>query len=642
MKFLVDSTDNYRPDIDGLRAIAVLSVLLYHAFPDTFPSGFIGVDIFFVISGYLITGIILKELQRNTFKIKNFYARRIKRIFPALVTVLLATISLGWLLLLPTEFMALGKHLLGAASFTSNLLLWSESGYFDVGAEQKPLLHLWSLGVEEQFYILWPLILMAVSKMTVGIRYLPAAITTLSLTACILLTYIDSTSAFFSPLTRFWELGLGALLAQFQFNSQFNHSAKLSKSTNTVISALGFASIVSGFLLIQHSTLFPGAWALLPTLGAVMIILSGNTNPLNRWILTNRISVFFGLISYPLYLWHWPFLSIAQIIENGLHRDGRIAIVVISILLAYLTYRFIEKPIRDRKTNPTTIKLLLAGMVLCGGFGALIINQEGFESRINSKLAELSRDFKGTATLPRPTGDWCNDRKASFCSYTGDKPTFAIIGDSHARSLSYGLKEYIAAKGETLLTIGTGGCHLYLPSLYRDENKDYGVCEDELFDTIQGVSDDSDIHTVFITSYTTGKNSEQAVERQTTGLLRVIDRLKQSGKKVIYLMDVPVLNIEPRFCLPSSKQSDQEGILACRLAKNVFTEQSNNIHSAIAELLASKSVPYIELAKPLCDEEYCYGRDESRLLYVDDNHLSIRGALYVIDELKQELDALVH
>jgi peptidoglycan/LPS O-acetylase OafA/YrhL len=641
VKFFVEATDSYRPDIDGLRAIAVLSVLFYHAFPDTFPSGFIGVDIFFVISGYLITGIILKELKQNRFKIKNFYARRIKRIFPALVTVLVATIGLGWLLLLPTEFIALGKHLLGAASFTSNLILWSESGYFDVGAEQKPLLHLWSLGVEEQFYILWPLILITVSKITVGVRYLPAATTASSLIACVILTYIDSTSAFFSPLTRFWELGLGALLAQYQASSQFNHALKIPKPANTLISALGFGLVASGFLLIGHSTPFPGGWALLPTLGAVMIILSGNTNPLSRWILTNRISVFFGLISYPLYLWHWPFLSIAQIIENGLHRDGRIAIVIISILLAYLTYRFIEKPIRGCKTSPTTIKRLLAGMVLCGAFGALIINQEGFESRIDSKLAELSRDFKGTATLPRPTGDWCNDRKASFCSYTGDKPTFAIIGDSHARSLSYGLKEYIAAKGETLLTIGTGGCHLFLPSLYPDENQNYGVCEDELFDTVQGVGDDSNIHTVFITSYTTGKNSEQAVERQITGLERVIDRLKQSGKKVIYLMDVPVLNIEPRFCLPSSKQTDQEGILACRLAKKVFTKQSSNIHAAIADLLDKKTVPYIELAKPLCDDEYCYGRDETRLLYVDDNHLSIRGALFVIEGIKRELDQLV-
>lgn len=641
MKFFVESTDKYRPDIDGLRAIAVLSVLLYHAFPDTFPSGFIGVDIFFVISGYLITGIILKELDQKSFKIKNFYARRIKRIFPALITVLLATIALGWFLLLPTEYMALGKHLLGAASFTSNLLLWSESGYFDVGAEQKPLLHLWSLGVEEQFYILWPLILIAVSKVTVGVKYLPAATTGLSLIACITLTYVDPTSAFFSPLTRFWELGLGALLAQYQYSSKFNNTANLSKSAKNLISALGFALIISGFLLINHSTLFPGGWALMPTFGAVLIILSGSTNTLSKWVLTNRISVFFGLISYPLYLWHWPFLSIAQIIENGLHRDGRIAIVVISILLAYLTYRFIEKPIRRRKTQLTTIKLLLIGLLLCGGFGGLIINQEGFESRIDSKLAELSRDFKGTATLPRPTGDWCNDRKASFCSYTGDKPTFAIIGDSHARSFSYGLKEYIAARGETLLTIGTGGCHLYIPSLYRKDDQDYGVCEDELFDTLQGVNDDPNIHTVFITSYTTGKNSEQAIKRQTTGLDRVIDRLKESGKRVIYLMDVPVLKVEPRFCLPSSKQTDQEGILACRLAKSEFTAQSTDIHSYIAELLNKKAIPYVELAKPLCDDQYCYGRDDSRLFYVDDNHLSIRGALYVIEGIKKELDALV-
>jgi peptidoglycan/LPS O-acetylase OafA/YrhL len=404
----------YRADIDGLRAIAVLSVVLFHAFPtlhsSIFPSlhiagGFIGVDIFFVISGFLISTIIFDNLERGSFSFLEFYSRRIKRIFPALLLVLIACFVFGWFALLADEYKQLGKHIAGGAGFVSNFVFWNESGYFDNDAETKPLLHLWTLGIEEQFYIIWPLLLWAAWKRKFNLLTITVVIATISFFLNIKGVRTDPVATFYSPQTRFWELLIGSILAYMtmykpnvfatekqKLNVYLNtitypHSSQANPNTfRNIQSLIGVALIVTGILTITKEGHFPGTLALLPTLGAVLIISAGQQALVNRLILSNRILVWFGLISFPLYLWHWPLLSFARIVVSETPTIKiRIAAVVISILLAWLTYKFIEKPIRFGKhSNLKTIVLALL-MVGTGIIGYYTYSRDGLSFRLKER-----------------------------------------------------------------------------------------------------------------------------------------------------------------------------------------------------------------------------------------------------------------
>jgi len=331
----------YRPDIDGLRAIAVGSVLVYHAFPSLLPGGFIGVDIFFVISGFLITTILLQSLAAGDFSYRDFYARRIRRIFPALLLVLLATLAFGWYVLLPGEFSQLGKQITGGAAFFANLVFLGESGYFDATAETKPLLHLWSLGIEEQFYIFWPLLLGLAWRKRWPILRVTLAVAAISFLINVLTVQPHRAAAFYSPLSRAWELMAGGLLAAMRLQAA-NGSADSRPWVRHVQSIVGVGLIVLGLVMTRSTKAFPGWWALLPVLGAASCIAAGPSGVLNRYLLSNRLMVWIGLISYPLYLWHWPLLSYARIIEGGEPSlELRVALVVAAIVLAWGTYRFV-------------------------------------------------------------------------------------------------------------------------------------------------------------------------------------------------------------------------------------------------------------------------------------------------------------
>lgn len=335
----------YRADIDGLRAIAVLSVVGFHAFPDWVKGGFIGVDIFFVISGFLISTIIYQNLNLNSFSFLQFYSRRIKRIFPSLLLVLIASLVYGWYELFPEEYTLLNKHVSAGAGFISNLLLWKESGYFDRAAETKHLLHLWSLGIEEQFYILWPLILWFSWKRRWNLLLVTAGLALASFGFNIWKIKKDITFAFYLPQTRIWELLAGSCLAYFTLFKQ-NTLNKFKLGGGSLQSSLGAALIFLGLLFITQDRNFPGWWALLPVAGSLFIISACPYNRVNT-ILSNPVLVWFGLISYPLYLWHWPVLTYSRMINHGTKSpEIRITAVLLSIVLAWLTYKLIEKPIR--------------------------------------------------------------------------------------------------------------------------------------------------------------------------------------------------------------------------------------------------------------------------------------------------------
>lgn len=296
---------NYRPDIDGLRAVAVIVVVAYHAFPQLMPGGFIGVDVFFVISGYLISGIILGAVATDTFSYANFYARRIRRIFPALAVVLAAVAVAGWFLLYVDDYQRLGRHIAAGAGFASNFLLWRESSYFDVAVELKPLLHLWSLAIEEQFYLAWPLLLVFASRWTRGPLLLVLAIGTASFLVSIWQVRIDRTPAFFSPWTRFWELLAGATLACIEIDRVLKVRLDRWLSIHALPDAaavIGSTMIVAGLVLIDATRVFPGLWVLLPVGGTFLLLVAGPRAMVNRAMLSLPPIVWIGLISYPLYL----------------------------------------------------------------------------------------------------------------------------------------------------------------------------------------------------------------------------------------------------------------------------------------------------------------------------------------------------
>jgi peptidoglycan/LPS O-acetylase OafA/YrhL len=412
----------YRPDIDGLRAVAVGGVLFFHAFPLHLPGGFAGVDIFFVISGFLISGIILSGLECGRFRFTDFYSRRIRRIFPALVLVCAACLAFGWFCLMPTTFRRLGHHVLGGAAFVSNFFVLRESGYFDFGAVRKPLRHLWSLGVEEQYYLIWPALLFLCRKSKRATGILLIALGLASFACSLYMTWADRTAAYYLPLTRFWELMLGSGLAFVSIHGTAGtpglaglrsagiSDPRLAARLANAKATLGTISVALAFILINERRMFPGWWALLPCAGSALIISAGPDAWINRRILANGLCVWVGLISYPLYLWHWPLLSFANVIDNHTPSIAyRVTALAASVALAWATYRVVELPVRQGKDQA---RLRRGALQLAGAMGLIavtgvlvdqsIVQSASARDPMVVKISEATIDWESIDSLTVP------------------------------------------------------------------------------------------------------------------------------------------------------------------------------------------------------------------------------------------------
>jgi peptidoglycan/LPS O-acetylase OafA/YrhL len=453
---------SYRADVDGLRAVAVLSVVTFHAFPRALPGGFTGVDVFFVISGFLISTIIWGSLDKGVFSLAEFYARRVRRIFPALLVVLVACFAFGWVALFADELKEVGKHMAGGAGFVSNLLLLRESGYFDTAAEAKPLLHLWSLGIEEQFYIAWPLILWAAHKLRLHGLALLSILIVASFGWSIHETTADAAGAFFLPHARAWELLTGAALAY----SNLRRGPLTHRVWTAVLSCLGMALLGLAIFLVNSARSFPGWWALLPTLGAAATIAAGPNAPLNKHVLALRPLVWVGLVSFPLYLWHWPLLSFARIIESQLPPvSTRVVCVLLALALAVLTYFVVERPLR-RAGGRWKVAALAVSMAIVGLVGLQTHAHAGLpERRAAQSAAAFNDQFTGPA-WEFATNDLCTKRYPFephhyswwFCITNKDAPvTLLLLGDSYANHLYPGLAHDAVFQHQTILSFGTCG-----------------------------------------------------------------------------------------------------------------------------------------------------------------------------------------
>jgi peptidoglycan/LPS O-acetylase OafA/YrhL len=373
------------PTLMALGRLPSRRSLYFHTLPQLCPGGFIGVDIFFVIYGYLISRLIFENLELGSFTLACFYLRRIRRIFPALAVTLAAVLATGTIVLLNDEYQQLGKHVAAGSGFIVNMVLCREIGYFGNSAATKPLLHLWSLGIEEQFYIIWPLLLLI--GWWRGWNLFWIALTLAAISFSLNVAGVDNhpSSTFYLPATRFWELMIGAVLA-------FAALPKLSAAAQNTVAAVGAGLIGGGFATINDEN-FPGWWALLPTLGTALLIAAGERAGLNRSILSNRVLVGLGLISYPLYLWHWPLFSFARIIEGEAPAPATATILILaSIVLAWLTYQYIEVPTRQaprlgRSAAVLCVSLLFMG---CAGYTAFRLKNVSLRP-----LNEASAQFVG-------------------------------------------------------------------------------------------------------------------------------------------------------------------------------------------------------------------------------------------------------
>ncbi|MFL5065228.1 MAG: acyltransferase family protein [Xanthobacteraceae bacterium] len=431
-------SSQYRPDVDGLRAIAVMLVLNYHAFPEVLPGGFVGVDVFFVISGYLITGIIAREMARERFSLLGFYNRRVRRIFPALIVVLCATLVLGWLWMLPAPFEQLGSDIFASAGFLANIALLLQSGYFDVESAKKPLLHLWSLGIEEQFYLAWPLLLMLAARLRLSLLAVALVLGLGSFLLNVALIGSDPVATFYLPFTRAFELLAGAVLA-----CGWNRVNQAGAASNLRAGIGALLIVIAAGVLDPHRA-FPGWWALLPVVGTALL-LSAPAAWINRVVLAAPAFVWVGLISYPLYLWHWPLLVFFGTIKFGsLTLPERELILLASALLAWLTYRFVEIPFRFGRLGLRNLAGLCAAMVLVGAAGGAVVAGRGFDFRMPPEIRAMAdvradsskwRFHECLLELGRETSfaDSCIDRDR--------RPLIMLWGDSTAAALLPGFRK---------------------------------------------------------------------------------------------------------------------------------------------------------------------------------------------------------
>jgi peptidoglycan/LPS O-acetylase OafA/YrhL len=635
----------YRPDVDGLRAVAVLAVLGFHAFPGYVPGGFVGVDVFFVISGFLISGIIMKELDEGEFSYLQFYRRRVRRILPALVITIVAVLGAGWLLMLPDEFEQLGRHVAGASVFASNFLLWQESGYFDTEAALKPLLHLWSLAIEEQFYIVWPLVLAGLWKVRrARTAIVIAAIAAASFALNVLMVEAYPTATFYLPVTRFWELMLGALLASLQ--SQLLLPAAVRAS----LSFAGFAMVAGSIMLFSPELAFPGWVGAIPTLGTVFMIAAGPGAWLNLQLLSRPPIVFVGLISYPLYLWHWPILVMARYWESGSvpAPSVRLMLLAVAFALAVLTFLLVERPIRLRVFAPRRALALVAAL-LSIGTASVFAEQTIAPSSYSIGVAQLQWDYwenENCTTRYR----WTDVSGWWFCVANSDEsPTLLVLGDSHANHLYPGL----LALPQRVLSIGTCAPVIGIYQVGDDigENPCTGdrMLAQQTF--LNGVLAESrSIRYAILAADWPAFDSEgrevdrfagtpiaptfgsvieddkprTSREQFLRGLERRIASLTERGIIPIVALDIPFPPYDVRACLDrpfhKAAQTCSIELEPYLRSREQFVQGLNEIQGRHPQVLV------FDPEKALCDDTTCQFRTKDDVFLRDTDHLSVAGS----------------
>lgn len=660
----------YRSDIDGLRALAVLGVVIFHAFPQIIRGGFVGVDIFFVISGFLISTIIFNGLENDTFSFATFYSRRIKRIFPALILVLITTFLLGWFSLLSDEYKQLGKHITAGSFFFSNITLWQEVGYFDNHAESKPLLHLWSLGIEEQFYLIYPFLLWISWKSKFNLLLITVLIAGISFYLNLIWVRTHPALTFYLPVTRLWELLSGSILAYLILHKQKTKLSNLTtnnldkiiisnkkipkfenKTRSNIISTLGFLLLLYSFLRINKSLYFPGKWAIFPVLGSILIILGGMKAWINQKILSNKIIIWFGLISYPLYLWHWPLLTFARISEGGiLSTPVLIVIIIVAILLSWITHKFVEKKIQFNVNNKITLIVLISITGLLGSVGYLTFSNNGFKSR---DVVQKNLDENQDVLLESNQKEECEKIKFlnhKFCEKYNTKNSVKKIllwGDSSVKAWLPIFADIAKKKNYSLISISHPSCPPLLKTrkttFLFPESYSYcsnGLMQNEVLKYISSANPDLIVmiagwnfyspytNREFITDSDRGEADEvstlHSIEYQVPQTLNELSKL---GKLVVF-KSWPILPKAPNYRIKrieffqSAINNDYNNVY---ISIKDFERESDHINDVFSKINNTKIFFYDPSSK-ICKKTKCDLTINSKHLYSDSYHITKQGS----------------
>lgn len=630
---------DYRREIDGLRALAVLPVLLFHAGFETFSGGFVGVDVFFVISGYLITTIILAELEQGKFSIVNFYERRARRILPALFLVMLVCIPFAWFWLLPSDMKDFSQSLVAVSVFASNILFWRESGYFDTAAELKPLLHTWSLAVEEQYYVLFPLFLMLFWRL--GKRWILVMLGLVfvaSLAVAQWAAYAKPAAAFYLLPTRGWELLIGAFAAFYLSKSS---RKEFGKGVGEVGGWLGVALILFAVFAFSKATPFPGLYALVPTLGTVLVILFATEKTTVGKFVGNKAFVGVGLISYSAYLWHQPLFAFAR--QRSLTEPSHTVFLVLSVMalvLAYFSWRFVEAPFRrrdhfDRKKifsfaffgSFIFLSLGVAGHITDGKFfnrsSSSTLDQLDFRVRVNHGL---SIDCEG-------------DYNTSLNCLTSPQPEVLLWGDSYAMHLAQG---FVASNPEIRLaqkTVSVCGPFLDIAPInakyVRPWSEKCLSVNDRVYDYLkntpsikyvvlsspfgQFVGDDA---TVLNKDGVVLKGGDVALQ----SMLVTISKIRSVGKIPVVFSPTPQNGENIGRCLMKATYFGLDSSL-CDVKLSDSLVRQANVWDFLSDL--KEHVTVVNLADFLCEDDLCSASMENVFIYRDDGHLSHEGSAYL-------------
>jgi peptidoglycan/LPS O-acetylase OafA/YrhL len=646
-----DRATTYRPDIDGLRAVAVLVVVLYHAWPARLPGGYLGVDIFFVISGFLITGIIVGDLRRGRFSFRGFYTRRARRILPALLLAILAGLGIGSYVLLSEEYEAFGRQSIGATFFVANFTLMAETGYFDAAAETKPLLHLWSLGIEEQFYLTFPLLLWAAWRRNVSLLKLIAGVGGVSLLLHLWVGRTDPTAAFYLPVTRAWELMAGALLVAAAGSSAERRAAVGTQRAN-LYSIAGGVLVAAAVLLVGLVSAPPLTWLVLAVAGSALIVAAGPDALVNRRLLSVAPLVAIGLISYPLYLWHWLLLSFARIYFGDHRAVAQVPVALgLSFALAWITYRFVERPVRTGALSGGAVAGLLATLAsLVVVTGSVVWAREGLPERGTPRLRALT-EFAKSPHEPFRDGT-CGELLRGFdeldpdgCrSSSSSAPSVVLLGDSHANQYYASLAQQLP--DTAVLHLGRWSCLPFSSSQSEQCQRSIALSRDY-------VIGQRSVSTVVLAGYwaylMAGRFADQKASYREAAPLdpagadaflrtghELIAALLAAGKRVVLLLDVPNLNFNIQRCVfdPAAPDGRPENPDGCTLDRRAF-EARNAPYDAVMERLVAGH-PGLRVFDPrsvLCDNSVCSVMRDGRSLYFDADHLSRRGADLVIERL---------
>jgi len=661
--------NSYRADIDGLRAIAVLGVLLYHIELPFITGGFTGVDVFFVISGYLITDIINTQIKNGTFRYKDFYLRRIRRLIPALLTVLIFSTFAAWYILLPETLYSYSKSALYSLIAFSNFFFYNETeGYFAADSSELPLLHTWSLSTEEQFYIIWPALLILAFKVKLHTKLLVSILVIGGLILSQWMAINTPQSAYLLLPARLFELAMGAALAIFQFNN-----TKSSKSLNNLISLAGLGLILYAFFGIDKLDYFPGFNAFIPCLGTALLIYTGS-GPLKgsaNQILTFKPLVFIGLISYSLYLWHWPLIAYTKYSGIELSEWIQLIIFASSTLLAYLTWKFVEQPFRFNFKWSFRISLIIIYLIpiaLFFGFKEFVKKSDGYIERFPIKSQKLIETIKSSPNIPPPCRPGSiEDIPLKQECFFGIKPQtnmpdFIVIGDSHADA-SYGFFETLANNAHLsgLMINWHGTPFLINTNLFKERKGNISKESDfktrneyvqKVLKNYQGIiilagrwpilsegysedkSRDKPVYRFLSDSGTEGYSKESARNAFKQSFMETLEYLNNKPARTI-VMDTVVEfpNTNYTYCLLRSEQTSvrkeaPQNISEnknCRIKRSDVQERQEFYSQLFKELAAEDKVELIDPKDMQCDESYCYSVLGNTPLYMDDDHISYLG-----------------